>query len=295
MNASRRNPFPPSDADRNAIWEMLVERDTLAFIAGDWSKVAGDFYEDGFFGIAGPSNPDHWRIRYDTLDAYREDWLRTSQEYSEDELAGADKTDFLFEATVLRDIEIRGDYALAHKKFDGSAITTKGKQIILRWQTVYHLRRREGRWLIVGFTGYLPNPMPDMQGGAGVGGFNRPEGASQHVTAGPYSPVLRVDSGKLVVISGQGPINGKGEIVGGTIEEQTHLTMQNCIRQLASGGASLADVFRATVYLAEMQEWPTFNQIYEMYFNEPYPARTAVQCVLWGGIRVEIEMWAVGR
>jgi 2-iminobutanoate/2-iminopropanoate deaminase len=71
--------------------------------------------------------------------------------------------------------------------------------------------------------------------------------------------------------------------------------MQNCIRQLSSGGASLAEVFRVTVYLADMNEWQTFNEIYKMYFREPYPARTAVQCVLWGGIRVEVEMWAVAR
>jgi reactive intermediate/imine deaminase len=274
---------------------MLVERDTLAFLAGDWSMVKEDFYEDGFVGIAGPSNPDHWRIRYDSLASYREDWLRSSKEYFEEELAEADKAEFLFEATVLRDIEIRGDHALAHKKFDGCASTTRNKQIVLRWQTVYHLRRMEGRWFIAGFTGYLPNPMPDASAVRDAGTISRPDGASQHVTAGPYSPVLCVESGRLVVISGQGPINDAGKIIGATIEEQTHFTMQNCVRQLAAGGVSLRDVFRVTVYLGDMKEWEAFNEVYRTYFTQPYPARTAVQCVLWGGIRVEIEMWAIAR
>lgn len=295
MRSSRQNPFPATDADRHAIWTMLVERDTTAFLAQDWSMVAGDFCEEGFTGVAGPANPDHWSIRYPSLARYREDWLRDAAEFARMELRDRDKEDFLFEAAVLRDIEIRGDRALAHKKFDGSAWTTEGREIALRWQSVYQLRKVEGSWKLTGFIGYLPNPMPDVRGAAPGGGIVRPAGASQHVTAGPYSPVLRVDGGRLVVISGQGPIDDEGAIVGSTIEEQTHYTMRNCVRQLSAGGASLADVFRVTVYLADMSQWQAFNGIYRSYFTAPYPARTAVQCVLWGGIQVEIEMWAIAR
>ena len=43
-----KNPFPVSEAARHAIWEMLVPRDIDAFLAADWSLVAGDFVEDGF-------------------------------------------------------------------------------------------------------------------------------------------------------------------------------------------------------------------------------------------------------
>ena len=47
----QRNPFVPADTSRHAIWEMLVTRDIDAFLARDWSMVADDFIEDGFFGL----------------------------------------------------------------------------------------------------------------------------------------------------------------------------------------------------------------------------------------------------
>ena len=49
-----RNPFPPGDPDRHAIWNMLVARDIDAFVAADWSMVAGDFVRDGFRQLRHP-------------------------------------------------------------------------------------------------------------------------------------------------------------------------------------------------------------------------------------------------
>lgn len=120
-----------------------------------------------------------------------------------------------------------------------------------------------------------------------------PAGAVQHDTAGPYSPVLEVRADRLIVISGQVAVDLAGKVVGATIEEQTEATLDNCRRQLASAGASLADVFKANVYLADINEWPRFNTVYEELMPPPRPVRTAVQAILLPGFRVEIEMWAV--
>src|ERR1019366_10278496 len=86
-----------------------------------------------------------------------------------------------------------------------------------------------------------------------------PAGAPQHVTAGPYSPVLVVLPGQLVVISGQAALDRSGKVMGETIEEQTRLTLENCRQQLATVGCTFADVFKVNAYLTDLTEWPRFN------------------------------------
>ena len=122
---------------------------------------------------------------------------------------------------------------------------------------------------------------------------SRPSGARQHVTAGPYSPVLEVDARHLVVISGQVAVDLKGSAIGETIEEQTRATLGNCAAQLAVAGCSLRDVFKVNIYLVDLREWERFNAVYAELMPEPLPVRTAVQAVLMHSYRVEIEMWAV--
>jgi 2-iminobutanoate/2-iminopropanoate deaminase len=98
---------------------------------------------------------------------------------------------------------------------------------------------------------------------------------------------------EIVAISGQGPIDSDGNVVGVTIREQTALTLENCKRQLESAGISLKNVFKVVVYLEDLAEWQAFNEVYRQYMSEPYPVRTAIQCVLWGHIKVEIDMLAI--
>lgn len=119
-----------------------------------------------------------------------------------------------------------------------------------------------------------------------------PAGATQHRTAGPYSPVIEVDATRLVVLSGQVAVDLDGSVIGDTIEEQTRATLDNCRRQLAIAGCTFADVFKVNVYLADLADWARFNSVYEQAFAEPLPVRTAVQAVLIDPFRVEIEMWA---
>jgi len=155
----RSNPFP-DDPDRAAIWTMLVERDIAAFVAADWSMVDGDFIREGFLGINGgkSGNPDDWRISFPTLEAYRDDWIRQAKDsqkldYAEDVLEG------IHRATSLTEIEINGDIAVAHKKFDGEIKLSDGGKDVLNWQTLYFCRKVEGVWKLTGFAGYLPYPM----------------------------------------------------------------------------------------------------------------------------------------
>ena len=70
------NPFAPDDADRRAIWDMLVQRDIRAFVAGDWDAHFADFAPDGFFGIDGrfSDDPDSWRATFADIARYRVAW-----------------------------------------------------------------------------------------------------------------------------------------------------------------------------------------------------------------------------
>lgn len=153
------NPFP-NDPDRSAIWTMLVERDIDAFIAGDWSMVAGDFIEPGFLGInaARSSNPDTWRIGFPSLADYRDEWLRQAAATKATAFA-EDPRLAIFRATNLLHIDLTGDIAVAHKKFDGTIAKADGTSDMLNWQTLYFCRKVEGLWKLTGFVGYMPFPM----------------------------------------------------------------------------------------------------------------------------------------
>ncbi len=160
LHNSQTNPFEGADPDRSEIWDMLVKRDIDAFVAADWPSVADDFDEEAFFGVdAGKQpNPDAWRLGFPDLETYRREWLRQAEEFGQTNFA-EDARAAIFDATRLNDIEIDGNRAIARKKFDGRIKRADGAEDRLLWQTLYYCVRKEGRWKICGFTGYLPNPM----------------------------------------------------------------------------------------------------------------------------------------
>ena len=153
------NPFP-NDPDRHALWEMLVRRDIEAFLRADWTAVADDFIATHFFGLGGAksSNPDDWRMLFPRLEDYRDRWLSQARLSAETSYAEP-RREALFRATRLEEIDISGNRAVAHKKFDGHVARTDGKADIINWQTLYLCSRADGGWKITGFLGYLPNPM----------------------------------------------------------------------------------------------------------------------------------------
>ena len=122
-----------------------------------------------------------------------------------------------------------------------------------------------------------------------------PEGASQHRTAGPYSPVLEITASKLVVISGQVAVDPEGTTVGKDIRTQTRYTLENCRRQLASAQCTLEDVFKVNIYMVNLDEWDAMNDVYTELVPTPRPVRTAVQTKLLPGVLIEIEMWAAKK
>lgn len=159
--ARDHNPFA-GDADRHAIWEMLMRRDFEAFLAADWEPIAPDFLTGEFHGLdAGRHpDPDRWRLRFADLASYRQEWLQQASDFQKIALRDISKRDFLFSAASLQEIDLVGDRAMARKKFRGQANSTTGESITLAWQTLYLLRKVNSRWLITGFVGYLPFPTP---------------------------------------------------------------------------------------------------------------------------------------
>ena len=286
----RTNPFT-TDPDRAAIWEMLVDRDIKAFVNEDWDMVAGDFIEENFMGInAGRQpNPDSWSLSFPDLVSYKTEWLRQAKIFASEDW-GEDAEAAFFRVTTLRDIEIKDDSALVHKKFFGSIEKANGELVPMEWQTLYRCRKHQGDWKIAGFVGYMPHFLGNMDSSKMK--IAMPKSASQHKTAGPYSPVLEINAGSLVVISGQAALDMDGNLVGDTIEEQTIATLENCRTQMAEAGCSLDDVFMVNAYLTDLKNWPRFNEVYKSYINRPLPARTAVGTDLIEGLLVEIEMWA---
>ena len=99
---------------------------------------------------------------------------------------------------------------------------------------------------------------------------------------------------ETVYVSGQGPLDpATGAIQGSTIEEQTELTLSNIRRVLEAAGCEMDDCVKVTVHLKDIGEFDRFNATYARFFARPYPARTTVQSVLWGGILIEIDAIAV--
>ena len=109
---------------------------------------------------------------------------------------------------------------------------------------------------------------------------------------GPYSQAVR--AGQFLFVSGQVPLDpSTGQILGGDIEAQTRRVFANLAAVLAAGGRSFADVVRTTVFLADMNDFATVNEVYGQYFSEPYPARATVQVArLPKDARLEIDVIA---
>lgn len=114
-----------------------------------------------------------------------------------------------------------------------------------------------------------------------------PDRAPEFVT-GAYSD--GVIAGDLLFVSGQASVDFRSSIfMLGTIEEETHRTLQNIRAILFTAGASMGDIVKTTVHLSDIGEFDRFNNVYAEYFSGIMPARTTVQSVLAEGLRVEID------
>jgi len=119
---------------------------------------------------------------------------------------------------------------------------------------------------------------------------------------GPYSQAIRVGTDSpasfpraLLFLSGQIALDPRtGELVKGTIEEETEQVMRNLEAVLAAGGARFEHVVKTTIYLVDLGDFATVNAAYGRRFTSEPPARATVQvAALPRGARVEIECVAV--
>ena len=109
---------------------------------------------------------------------------------------------------------------------------------------------------------------------------------------GPYSQGIVVNN--LFYSSGQIPLTPDGDLIDGTIEEQTNQVFLNVKAVLEEAGASLSAVVKTTVFLTDLGNFEQVNQIYGEYFGDHRPARSCVEISkLPKGAAIEIEVVAL--
>ena len=92
---------------------------------------------------------------------------------------------------------------------------------------------------------------------------------------GPYSQAIK--AGGWLYLSGQIPIDPKtNQLVLGTIEEQTERVLKNAQGVLEAAGASLQNVVKVTLFLANMQDFPKVNETYSKFFKSVPPSLKAI-------------------
>ena len=108
---------------------------------------------------------------------------------------------------------------------------------------------------------------------------------------GPYSQGVKVKNGGFIFVSGQIPINPEsGELVSGTIGDETRQILVNLKAILEEAGSGLDKVVKTCVFLKNMDDFAQMNQVYSEFFKKDPPARSTVEVSrLPKGVRIEIE------
>ncbi|MGO1463267.1 MAG: RidA family protein [Marinobacter sp.] len=106
---------------------------------------------------------------------------------------------------------------------------------------------------------------------------------------GPYSQAVK--AGDTVYISGQIPLNPETmEVVAGDFSEKTRQVFENLKAVCEAAGGELKDVVKVNIYVTDLANFATVNDIMATYFPEPYPARAAVEVsALPKDVPVEVE------
>lgn len=112
---------------------------------------------------------------------------------------------------------------------------------------------------------------------------------------GPYSQAVAVDD--TVYVSGQIPLDPASmELVGGGFEAQLRRVLDNVAAVARAAGGSLDDVVKLSVFLTDLSNFQTVNEVMSEYFDEPYPARAAIGvAALPRGAEVEMDAVLVRR
>lgn len=108
----------------------------------------------------------------------------------------------------------------------------------------------------------------------------------------PFSEAVAYNG--VLYLSGDVGVGADGKLVAGGIGPESRQTMENIRATLARHGLGMGDIIKCTVFLADIAEWPAFNEVYAAYFEKGrYPARSALAAAgLALGARVELECLA---
>jgi len=107
----------------------------------------------------------------------------------------------------------------------------------------------------------------------------------------PYSQAIA--HGDLVFVSGQLGVDPGGNMVDGGVTEQTEQVMKNLSAILEAAGTSLANVVKATIFLADLGDFQAMNEVYARHMGDEPPARATFQvAALPSGALIEIEVIA---
>jgi reactive intermediate/imine deaminase len=106
---------------------------------------------------------------------------------------------------------------------------------------------------------------------------------------GPYSQAVK--AGGLMFISGQIPLNPEtGDLVSGSIEDEANQVLQNIKSICEAAGHGMEDIVKITIFLTDLGNFATVNEVMKKHFSEPYPARATVEISgLPLGVNVDIE------
>src|SRR5256714_10954366 len=112
---------------------------------------------------------------------------------------------------------------------------------------------------------------------------------------GPYSQAIRI--GNCVFCSGQIPLDPKtGEIVPGDVNAQTKRVMENIAAVLRAEGLNFGNIIKTTIFLTNLVDFQTVNELYGSYFKSDPPARSTIQvAALPKGAAIEIEIIAAAE
>lgn len=105
---------------------------------------------------------------------------------------------------------------------------------------------------------------------------------------GSYSAGVICDG--WLYVSGHASLDLKtGEVIRGTIGEETSITLTSIGKVLREAGCTFDDVVKCTCYLARIEDFDEFDKEYRKFFNGVLPARSTVQAGLGDGIKIEID------
>ena len=108
---------------------------------------------------------------------------------------------------------------------------------------------------------------------------------------GPYSQAIV--AGNTIYVSGQGPFDPKTGKMPASFEEQAAQVFENIKAIIEAAGATLSDVVKVNVFLADLANFSKMNEVYRRYFSGDFPARATVGTQLLGGMGIEVECVAV--